>query len=66
MRWHSVLAIAKRQALVLQRSPHRLFDITIWPVVDSLLFGSIAVFFARTGDSNGARGAAYLICGVLL
>lgn len=64
MRWSAVYAIAKRQALVLQRSPHRLFDVTIWPVVDTLLFGSIAVFFARAG--GGARGAAYLICGVLL
>lgn len=65
MRWPAVYAIAKRQALVLQRSPHRLFDVTIWPVVDTLLFGSIAVFFARA-SSGGARGAAYLICGVLL
>jgi ABC-2 type transport system permease protein len=67
MRWHAVLAIAKRQALVLQRSPHRLFDVTIWPIVDTLLFGSIAVFFARSaGGANGKTGAAYLICGVLL
>ena len=67
MRWPAVLAIAKRQALVLQRSPHRLFDITIWPIVDTLLFGSIAVFFARSaGGATGATGAAYLICGVLL
>lgn len=62
-----MLAIAKRQAIVLQRSPHRLFDVTIWPVVDTLLFGSIAVFFSRTaGGTTGATGAAYLICGVLL
>lgn len=67
MRWPAVYAIAKRQAIVLQRSPHRLFDVTIWPVVDTLLFGSIAVFFARSaGGVNGTTGAAYLICGVLL
>lgn len=66
MRWQPVKAIAKRQALVLQRSPHRLFDVTIWPVVDTLLFGSLAVFFAKSGGSGGKAGAAYLICGVLL
>jgi ABC-2 type transport system permease protein len=64
MRWRAVRAVAFRQALVLRRSPHRLFDVTIWPIVDTLLFGSIAVFFADAG--GGATGAAYLICGVLL
>ena len=67
MRWPAVLAIAKRHALVLKRSPHRLFDVTIWPIVDTLLFGSIAVFFADSAPGpNGATGAAYLMCGVLL
>jgi ABC-2 type transport system permease protein len=66
MRWQHVRAIAMRQALVLWRSPHRLFDVTVWPVVDTLLFGSLAVFFAREGGSGGKQGAAYLIAGVLL
>lgn len=66
MRWQPVRAIAKRQALVLWRSPHRLFDVTVWPVVDTLLFGSLAVFFARNGGSGGRQGAGYLIAGVLL
>ena len=66
MRWRPVRAIAIRQAIVLRRSPHRLFDVTIWPVVDTLLFGSLAVYFARAGGSGGARGAGYLIAGVLL
>jgi ABC-2 type transport system permease protein len=66
MRWQAVRAVAVRQALVLRRSPHRLFDVTIWPVVDTLLFGSLAVFFSRAGGSGGEAGAAYLIAGVLL
>ena len=66
MRWGPVRAIATRQALVLWRSPHRFFDVTVWPVVDTLLFGSIAVFFERTGGSFGATGAGYLIAGILL
>jgi ABC-2 type transport system permease protein len=52
--------------LVLYRSPHRLFDVTVWPVVDTLLFGSLAVFFARSGGAGGRAGAGYLIAGVLL
>jgi ABC-2 type transport system permease protein len=66
VRWQPVKAIAVRQALVLRRSPHRLFDVTIWPLVDTLLFGSLAVFFSRTGGSVGKTGASYLIVGVLL
>ena len=66
MRWRPVKAIARRQALVLWRSPHRFFDITVWPIVDTLLFGSIAVFFADAGGSGGRTGAAYLLAGVLL
>lgn len=66
MRWQPVKAVAVRQALVLRRSPHRLFDVTVWPLVDTLLFGSIAVFFSRNGESAGKQGFGYLIVGVLL
>lgn len=66
MRWRPVRAVAVRQALVLKRSPHRFFDVTIWPIVDTLLFGSLAVFFAREGGAGGQAGAGYLIAGVLL
>jgi ABC-2 type transport system permease protein len=66
MRWQPVKAMATRQAFVLRRSPHRLFDVTIWPIVDTLLFGSLAVFFSRAGGSGGVRGAGYLFVGVLL
>ncbi len=66
MRWQPVRAIAVRQALVLRRSPHRLFDVTIWPLVDTLLFGSLSVYFTRAGGAAGKTGAGYLIAGVLL
>jgi ABC-2 type transport system permease protein len=66
VRWQPIRAIAIRQALVLRRSPHRFFDVTIWPVVDTLLFGSLAVFFERAGGAGGKAGAGYLIAGVLL
>jgi ABC-2 type transport system permease protein len=63
-----IRAVARRHAYVMLRSPHRLFDVTIWPLVDALLFGSIALFFARQGGPSGAvqTGAAYLLVGIVL
>jgi ABC-2 type transport system permease protein len=29
-----IRAIARRHAFVMLRSPHRLFDVTIWPLAD--------------------------------
>ena len=40
--WLRMRAIARRHAYVLVRSPHRLFDVTLWPLVDVVLFGSLA------------------------
>lgn len=60
-----VLAIAKRHAYVLKRSPHRLFDVTIWPLVDVLLFGSLGVFVTHN-HSSGSLTFAYLLSGIVL
>jgi ABC-2 type transport system permease protein len=60
-----VLAIARRHAYVLKRSPHRLFDITVWPLVDVLLFGSLGVFVSRH-SGNGSIAFAYLLSGIVL
>ncbi len=61
-----VLAIARRHAYVLQRSPHRLFDVLVWPVVDVLLFGSIGVFAASRATTGAQQVALYLLVGVIL
>jgi len=63
--WLRVKAIAKRHALALRRSPHRLFDITVWPLVDVLLFGSIGVFAAGS-EGTGAAAFGYLLSGIVL
>lgn len=63
--WLRVGAIVRRHAYVLRRSPHRLFDITIWPLVDVVLFGSIGVFVSQAGDA-GATAFGYLIAGIIL
>jgi ABC-2 type transport system permease protein len=66
--WLRMWAIARRHAYVLLRSPHRLFDVTVWPIVDTVLFGSLGVFFARQGGPASAAqaGVAYLLSGIVL
>lgn len=63
-----IRAVARRHAFVMLRSPHRLFDVTIWPLVDALLFGSIAYFYAGRGGPGGLAqtGVAYLLAGIVL
>ncbi len=64
--WLRVRAIARRHAYVLLRSPHRMFDVTLWPLVDVLLFGSLAAFVGQPGASSGTRAAGYLLAGIVL
>jgi ABC-2 type transport system permease protein len=66
--WLRVWAVARRHAYVLARSPHRLFDVTVWPIVDTVLFGSLGVFFVTQGgpDSAAQAGVAYLLSGIVL
>ena len=66
MSWLRIRAIARRNAYVLKRSPHRFYDITIWPLVDTLLFGSIGVFYATGEPSAGKASAGYLLSGIVL
>jgi ABC-2 type transport system permease protein len=62
--WTRVRAISRRHAYVLLRSPHRLFDVVLWPLVDVLLFGSLAVFVSR--GNAGAVAFGYLLSGIVL
>ena len=66
MSWLRIRAIARRHAYVMQRSPHRLFDVTIWPFVDILLFGSLAVFVRQEQGSATSTAFAFLLSGILL
>jgi len=61
-----IMAVARRHAYVLQRSPHRLFDVVMWPAVDVVLFGSIGIFAAGRANSAGSQVALYLMVGVVL
>jgi ABC-2 type transport system permease protein len=61
-----VLAVAQRHWYVLRRSPHRLFDVLLWPVVDTLLFASIAVYAASRSLTAGQQLVAYTLTGMIL
>lgn len=64
--WLRVRAIARRHAYVLLRSPHRMFDVTLWPLVDVLLFGALAQFVGGENASAGTQAAGYLLAGIVL
>lgn len=64
--WIRIRAIARRHAFVLLRSPHRLFDVTLWPLVDVLLFGSLAAFVGKGGATPAEQAAGYLLAGIVL
>ncbi|MCU1678758.1 MAG: type transporter [Frankiales bacterium] len=64
--WQRIRTIGWRHAVVLLRSPHRYFDVALWPAVDTLLFGAIGAFFARNSDVAGGTALRYLLIGVVL
>ena len=63
--WLRMRAVARRHAYVLLRSPHRLFDVTLWPLVDVLLFGALATYVVGR-HTRAACAAGYLIAGIVL
>lgn len=63
--WQRIRAVARRHSYVLARSPHRLFDVTLWPLVDVLLFGSLGVFVSHNGGTRSIA-FAYLLSGIVL
>jgi ABC-2 type transport system permease protein len=64
--WLRMRAIARRHAYVMVRSPHRLFDVSLWPLVDVLLFGSLAAFVASGNATPAAQASGYLLAGIVL
>jgi ABC-2 type transport system permease protein len=66
MSWLRIKAVARRHYFVMLRSPHRLFDVTVWPLVDAILFGSIGAFIAEGQDRGGEIAFAYLVGGIVL
>ena len=59
------LAVTRRHLLVLRRAPQAWFDVVIWPVVDTVIWGSIGAFVDQQGGASRA-GAPYMLSGILL
>ena len=65
--WRRIRAIARRHAYVLRRSPHRLFDVTVWPLVDVLLHAAYSTGAGvRVASELPARDAPAEGLGALL
>ncbi|HVM41303.1 MAG TPA: ABC transporter permease [Acidimicrobiia bacterium] len=58
-------AVVRRHVYVQQRGWHRWFDVAVWPVVDTVIWGSIGVFVDQQGGASRS-GAAYMLVGILL
>jgi ABC-2 type transport system permease protein len=60
-----IKTVVRRHIYVLKRSPHRFFDVTVWPLLDVLLFGSLGAYVAQQ-DGSSKAGAPYLLAGILM
>ena len=60
-----IRAIVRRQLLMQRRNPTRWFDALVWPVVDTVIWGSIGVFVDQQGGAARA-GLPYMLSGILL
>jgi ABC-2 type transport system permease protein len=63
--WRRVGAIFRREAYVQRRGWHRWFDVLVWPVVDTVIWGSIGLFVDQQGGA-ARSGAPYMLSGILL
>jgi ABC-2 type transport system permease protein len=63
--WLRVRTVVRRHRIVLFRSPHRWFDIAVWPLFDVLLWGSLGAFVAQENDASRAA-TPYLLAGIML
>jgi ABC-2 type transport system permease protein len=62
-----IMAIMIRQWYVTLRGLHRLLDIAVWPVIDMLLYGSIAMYVRQAGTTSGAtRTALAVVAGIIM
>ena len=63
--WPRIRAVVRRHAYVQRRGWHRWFDVAVWPVVDTVIWGSIGIFVDQQGGAARA-GAPYMLSGILL
>ncbi|HJR24102.1 MAG TPA: ABC transporter permease [Acidimicrobiales bacterium] len=62
--WLRVHTIVRRLTYVVTRSPHRWFEVIVFPCIDVLLWGALGAY-AQEGGAVGS-GAPYLLAGIML
>ncbi len=60
-----VRAMVRRHLYLQKRAPHRWFDALVWPVVDTVIWGSIGAYVDLQGGAHRS-GLPYMLSGVLL
>jgi ABC-2 type transport system permease protein len=63
--WLRVSTVVRRLTYVLGRSPHRWFEVIVFPCIDVLLWGSLGAFVAEENGASQAS-ASYLLAGIML
>jgi ABC-2 type transport system permease protein len=62
-----ITAVVIRHGYVSLRSPHRLLHVVLWPVIDMLLYGTIAMYVRQAGASPAAsRTALSVVAGIIM
>jgi ABC-2 type transport system permease protein len=65
MSWRRTWAVSRRQFAVLRRSLPKWFDMTVWPLLDVILWGALGAYVA-TANAGSRAGAPYLLAGIVL
>ena len=60
-----IRAVMHRHWIVLRRAPHRFFEISFWPVMDVLLWGSLGAYVAKQSPNSHAT-TPYLLAGIVM
>jgi ABC-2 type transport system permease protein len=58
-------AVTRRQFTVMRRSLPKWFDMTMWPLLDVVLWGALGAYIASSGAGDRA-GVPYLLAGIIL
>ena len=58
-------AVIRRQVYVTIRAPQRWFDVLVWPMVDTVIWGSIGKFVQQQGGAVRSS-VPYMLSGILL
>ena len=59
--WLRIRAVMRRHAYVQKRAPHRWFDVMVWPIVDTVIWGSIGRFVDQQGGAVRSGALSFSI-----